>query len=322
MSGAASLRFWVWPSELRGRGVLGINNRNVNFLAELNPRGLYPRVDDKILTKKLCETHGISIPETYAVIERFGGVRGFPDIIGQRQQFVVKPSRGGAGRGVLVIVRQNGATFETSHGEVMPLAEMLYHLSTVLSGLYSLGGRPDRVIVEERIMRHPVFERLTVGGTPDIRIVLCRGTPLMAMLRLPTRASRGRANLHQGAVAAGINLETGRTLGGVCRNRAISTHPDTGEPVEGVGIPFWTDSLKVASMLGEALEIGYTGVDIVLDAKRGPVVLEANARPGLAIQIANRTGLLEAVKRDWRRSTRSARSHELADGVVTCLPKG
>ena len=33
------------------------------------------------------------------------------------------------------------------------------------------------------------------------------------------------------------------------------------------------------------------GVDIVLDPKRGPMVLELNVRPGLMIQMANRMGL-------------------------------
>jgi hypothetical protein len=38
--------------------------------------------------------------------------------------------------------------------------------------------------------------------------------------------------------------------------------------------------------------MGYIGVDFVIDAKIGAVVLEANARPGLAIQVAHRVGLL------------------------------
>ena len=45
--------------------------------------------------------------------------------------------------------------------------------------------------------------------------------------------------------------------------------------------------------LGDALELGYVGVDFVIDANDGPVVLEANARPGLAIQVAHRHGLLQ-----------------------------
>lgn len=44
--------------------------------------------------------------------------------------------------------------------------------------------------------------------------------------------------------------------------------------------------------LADGLGMGYLGIDFVLDASLGPVVLEANARPGLAIQVANRQGLL------------------------------
>jgi glutathione synthase/RimK-type ligase-like ATP-grasp enzyme len=43
--------------------------------------------------------------------------------------------------------------------------------------------------------------------------------------------------------------------------------------------------------LADGLGLGYLGVDFVLDAFGGPVVLEANARPGLAIQVAHRRGL-------------------------------
>jgi hypothetical protein len=38
--------------------------------------------------------------------------------------------------------------------------------------------------------------------------------------------------------------------------------------------------------------LGYMGTDMVLDKEEGPMVLELNARPGLAIQIANGAGLL------------------------------
>jgi hypothetical protein len=37
--------------------------------------------------------------------------------------------------------------------------------------------------------------------------------------------------------------------------------------------------------------LGYQGIDLVLDRERGPLLLELNARPGLNIQIANREGL-------------------------------
>jgi alpha-L-glutamate ligase-like protein len=237
------------------------------------------------------------VPETYALIERHGDSRRFLQRVAQQQQqFVIKPCKGAEGRGIVVISEHDGAEFLTAGGEKTPLADLRYHISGILAGLYSLAGQPDRVILEQRIVRHPVFEAVAVGGTPDVRIVLYRCVPVMAMVRLPTTASRGRANLHQGAVAAAIHLRTGKTFGGVCRQRTVSVHPDSGVRLEGIQIPLWGELVASAIHLAEGLEMGYIGVDFVLDAALGPVVLEANARPGLAIQIANRCGLLPRLK--------------------------
>jgi alpha-L-glutamate ligase-like protein len=287
---------WVTPQELRRSGVLGINRRNGEYVLPNNPRRHYPRVDDKYLTKEICHQRQIPVPETYALIERHGDVPKFLDLMGRREEFVIKPASGSEGRGIMVIARHNGSEFFSSSDERWLLADMTYHLMTILSGLYSLAGQPDRIIIEQRIVRHPVFEAVAVGGTPDVRIVLYRCVPVMAMVRLPTRESRGRANLHQGAVGVGVHLGSGRTHGGVCKDRAISIHPDTGVPVAGLTIPAWHDLLVASVKLADALEMGYLGVDFVLDADDGPVVLEANARPGLNIQVANRCGLLPRLR--------------------------
>jgi len=173
---------------------------------------------------------------------------------------------------------------------------MKFHLSTVLAGLHSLGDRPDRAMIEQRIVRHRAFEKISVGGTPDLRVVVYRGLPAMAMLRLPTQTSRGRANLHQGAVAAGIDLELGITVGGFCRSRSVDHHPDTRAPIAGMVIPFWDRVLAASVSLAHGLEMGYVGIDFVLDENRGPLVLEANARPGLSIQLANRCALIARLR--------------------------
>ena len=114
----------------------------------------------------------------------------------------------------------------------------------------------------------------------------------MAMLRLPTKSSNGRANLHQGGLGVGIDLGTGITHHAVRKNRAVDSHPDTGMPVVGLRVPYWQTVLRMARRVAEEVRLGYVGVDIVIDAKAGPMLLEANARPGLAIQIANGRGLL------------------------------
>jgi len=119
-------------------------------------------------------------------------------------------------------------------------------------------------------------------------------------LRLPTQASDGKANLHRGGVGVGIDLATGRTLAGIQGSRYIDTHPETGHSLRDRQIPYWQNILEMAARLGEKTEFGYLGVDIVLDQEKGPLLLEMNARPGLAIQIANREGLigrLEAIDR-------------------------
>jgi alpha-L-glutamate ligase-like protein len=284
-------RLWSLPAELRRIGVLGINRRNAEYILPHNPRGHYPRVDDKLLTKAICEARGIRVPHTYVVVERYGDVRRLDALLGDRNEFVVKPCNGAEGRGIVVVQDRHDGQWVTAGGERISPNDFQYHVGTILAGLYSLGGQPDRALLEQRILRHPAFSTIAVGGTPDIRIVLYRCVPVMAMVRLPTRASRGRANLHQGAVAAGIDLATGKTFGGVCLQRVVQNHPDTGVPIAGHRIPGWDDLLTFAMRAADGLELGYLGVDFVLDANLGPVLLEANARPGLAIQIANRRGL-------------------------------
>ena len=274
-------RFWAWPGELRKCGVLGMNRRNATYILPQNPRRHYPRVDDKLLTKRLCERHGILVPATYAVIERQGDIRRFADLVGELDEFVIKPTQGSGGRGIMVITRRCSDGWITSGGEKLSPVDVRYHLSTMLAGLYSLGGRADRAVVEQRISRHPVWQHVAVGGTPDIRVIVYRGVPAMAMVRLPTRASRGRANLHQGAVAAGIELRNGTTLGGVWKSLTVESHPDTGAPIAGLIVPHWQRLLQAAIRLACHLEMGYVGIDFVVDERAVRLCLKRTPAPVL-----------------------------------------
>jgi alpha-L-glutamate ligase-like protein len=277
-------------------GVLGINQRNLKYILETNPRERFPLVDNKLITKEICQTNGIPVPETYAVVQSQSELKGLTRTLEKYRDFVVKPARGAAGRGILVVAGRRREGFKTPSGNLITYSDFRYHVSTILSGLHSLSGQMDVAIVERRIISHPSLVKVTVGGTPDIRVILYHGVPVMAMVRLPTSASGGRANLHQGAVAAAIHLEQGATFGGVCNNRMITHHPDTNEPIAGIEIPNWRGLVDGAMRLGDCLQMGYVGVDFVVDTDMGPVVLEANARPGLAIQVAHRQGLLNRLR--------------------------
>jgi alpha-L-glutamate ligase-like protein len=285
---------WFFSSwrKLKGLGILGINRRNAAFVLDHNPRALYPLVDDKLRMRDLCLSIRVPTPEVYASLGSHSELRRLPELLKIRDNFVIKPNRGSAGRGVLVIVGREGSHFLRHNGDKLSIEQLRQHLSDVLSGMYSLGALPDRAIFQQRVQLHPAFQSIAFQGIPDVRVVLYRHEPAMAMLRLPTKESNGRANLHQGGLGVGIDLSSGLTHHAVQRNRLIVGHPDTGVPVIGLRVPFWSKVIEMSRRVAEAVGLGYLGVDIVIDAAEGPMLLEANARPGLAIQIANARGLL------------------------------
>jgi alpha-L-glutamate ligase-like protein len=285
---------WLFAAarRLRELGVVGMNHRNAACINDHNPRARFPLVDDKLRLQALCDRIGVPTPALYATVSFQAQLRRLREILGDRGDFVIKPNRGSGGRGILVFVGRDGDRYVRHNGERLRPEAVRQHLSDVLSGMHSLGGRPDQALLQQRVRLHPAFAPVAFKGIPDVRVVLYRHEPAMAMLRLPTRASNGRANLHQGGIGAGIDLVTGVTCHAVQQNRPVEVHPDTDSALAGVRVPYWDDILDMARRVAEAVGLGYVGVDIVVDAAQGPLLLEANARPGLAIQMANAQGLL------------------------------
>jgi alpha-L-glutamate ligase-like protein len=114
---------------------------------------------------------------------------------------VVKPAQGSGGDGILVITgrsKRKRNMFRRSSGLLISEAEIQHHLSNIISGQYSLSGNPDKALIEYCVHFDPIFAEVSYQGVPDIRVIVYRGYPAMAMVRLPTRASDGKANLHQG----------------------------------------------------------------------------------------------------------------------------
>lgn len=281
---------------LRNQGVLSINQRNSDFVLRYNPRKLFPLVDDKLKTKRLAIKNGIAVPLLYDIIETEQQIKTIEERLSPYDDFVIKPARGSGGDGILVFKDKVYGRYRQINGKLTTAQELSYHLSCLLSGAYSLGGASDYAIIEKRVVVDPVFAEVSYEGIPDIRIISLLGYPAMAMVRLPTRLSGGKANLHQGAIGVGVDMATGITRGGVSHNDIIDYHPDTLNPIVGIEVPYWDKILEIASSCYELTGLGYLGVDIVLDKDQGPLMLELNARPGLNIQIANREGGLNRYK--------------------------
>lgn len=287
----------VMPWTLRRMGLLNMNKRNGDYIAKYNQRRYYPLVDDKLQTKRLALEAGIAVPELYGVVQIERQIRNLGEMIGDHSDFVIKPAHGSGGNGIMVINGRRGVRYIRASGAILNPGEVEHFISNILSGMYSLGGLPDSAILEYRVKSHPVFDSVSYQGVPDIRTIVFRGIPISSMVRLPSRMSDGKANLHQGAVGAGIDICTGHTVDGVWFNRILSEHPDTGNPIRGLQIPDWDTLLELSARSYELTKLGYLGVDVVLDRDHGPLVLEYNARPGLNIQLANQAGLLDRLQK-------------------------
>jgi alpha-L-glutamate ligase-like protein len=288
---------WLFNSRrLRDRGILGMNRRNAEFILDANSPKAVALADDKLQLHRLCVALGVPTPAIFTVIDKLADARRIPDLLVGRDDCVIKPARGLAGRGVLVLTHRQGFAFRAANDQIMTRLELRDHVAEILSGSFSLGGRADVALLQERIRVHPVFEPIAAGGVPDVRVIVFRGEPAMAMLRLPTRASAGRANLHQGGLGVGIDLEAGITCHAATANRPMRRHPDTGADLIGRPVPDWPLALELSRRAAAAIGLRFLGVDLVLDPRHGWLVLEVNARPGLTIQNANSRGLLARLR--------------------------
>ncbi len=249
--------FWKTWKALEARGIMGINRRNADYVLKYNKRSLYPIVDDKIITKERAIAAGIHVPELYGVISTEKEIDKLDEIIGGRTDFVIKPAQGAGGDGIIVIADRFEGRYRTVSGKIISHEEIEHHVSSILTGLYSLGGHRDRALIEYRVTPDQIFKSISYEGVPDIRIIVLMGYPVMAMLRSPTRQSGGKANLHQGAIGVGVDLATGLTLRGTWLNNIITKHPDTTNAVDGVQLPYWDGFMKLAAGCYELCGLGY-----------------------------------------------------------------
>ncbi|MGC3872303.1 alpha-L-glutamate ligase-like protein [Halomonas sp. GXIMD04776] len=282
---------WATPSQLKTKGIIGMNRRNIRYIGRYNDRRLYPLVDDKLQTKLLAKRYGITTPDLIGTVTNQFSVKHIAEMVAGHPGFVIKPAKGSGGKGILVVEHQDAEGYIKPSGHRLHREDLERHVSNILSGLYSLGGSPDVAVVESLIDFDESLSEYTYEGVPDIRVIVFKGYPVMAMMRLSTAASDGKANLHQGAVGVGLDIATGTALRGVQFDRTRVDHPDTGHELSSLQIPDWEVLLTLAANCYEMTGLGYLGTDMVLDRRHGPMLLELNARPGLAIQMANGEGL-------------------------------
>lgn len=279
------------------RSILSINERNLRYIKPFNSRHAKRIADDKLLTKKILLENGINTPNLIAEIKSMKSLNKF-NFAKLPGSVVVKPKRGFGGEGIIVFFsKDKEGKWVKADKTRYTVKDLKNHVTGILEGNFSLKNNPDTAFFEERVLMHPEFKKFSYRGIPDIRVIVFNKVPVMAMLRLPTKESDGKANLHAGGVAVGVDIASGITTTAVHHDKPVERHPDTGQGLRGIKIPYWYKILEMAVTTQVCTGLGFLGVDLVIDRVKGPMVLELNARPGLAIQIANADGLKARLER-------------------------
>ncbi|MDZ7586132.1 MAG: sugar-transfer associated ATP-grasp domain-containing protein [Patescibacteria group bacterium] len=286
--------------------ILGMNARNHLYQSKYNFRKGKRAADSKLLTKSILRRVKLSVPKLYRIFKSERTVEKF-DFTKLPESFVIKPSQGLGGEGILVVDKggEFAGEWRTVDGNKITVNDLKMHILDILAGKYSMLDLPDRAFIEERVRVHPRFEAISCQGTPDVGVLVFNRVPVMAFLRLPTKESRGKANMFQGAIACGVDMATGMTTQGVKYTSGVKFFPETRRRLNGVRIPRWDEVLELGVRAAEAVELGYCRVDIALQPRKTksgklkstPMVLEVNAQPGLKIQLANAAGLKRRLER-------------------------
>lgn len=286
--------------------LLGINARNYVYSGRFNSRKAKSKAVSKLASKKALIRVEVAVPKLYAVFRNTAKIESF-DWESLPSSFAVKPNRGLGGEGIIVLKKrahdsQNPKKLSknawiTTQRKRVGVDDLKLHVQDIIEGAYSMGNVADSAFIEEYVGRHKRFKKYSYRGTPDIRIIVFNKVPVMAMLRLPTKESGGRANLHQGAIAVGVDIATGITTKAFWHGMYIKRKPGSKKKLNGIKIPNWTSILETAVRCQIGTGIGYLGADIVLHPEKGPMVLELNCQPGLGIQLANESGLKKRLEK-------------------------
>ncbi|MBU2036503.1 alpha-L-glutamate ligase-like protein [Patescibacteria group bacterium] len=228
--------------------ILGLNARNQLYTYRYNTKKGRKICNSKILTERVLKKADIPVLKIYKIFRKPQDVFGF-NWDSLSSSFALKPSRGMGGEGIIVVKkRANPETsgWITTQRTVVSIDNLKLHSLDILEGAYSMGNEPDVAFIQEYVGRHKAFRKYAFRGTPDIRIIVFNKVPVIAMLRLPTKESGGRANLHQGAIGVGVDIATGITTKAIWHGKYIKYKPDSERKLNGIKIPYWTSILKIA----------------------------------------------------------------------------
>lgn len=290
----------MFKAYIKSKSILGMNSRNLRFIRSYNLKKAKRLADNKLKSKKLLRQNEIPVPKLIAKIRNRKDLDSF-DFSTLPNSFVLKPNMGLGGEGILVVYgRKKNAhnVWVKADRSLVTEDDLRNQIQNILDGSFSRTSIPDIAFFEDRVKLSKTFKPYSFRGIPDIRVIVYNNVPVMAMLRLSTKESEGKANLQQGGIGCGIDMATGTTTSAVQgKSKTIENVPESRLSLSGIRIPGWDQILELAVKAQQVSGLGFLGADVTIDRDMGPVFLELNARPGLSIQVANMEGLLTRLNR-------------------------
>lgn len=117
--------------KLFSHGILGMNARNLKYIRTKNSREAMSLADSKLNTKNFLSARGIPFAENYMLISTTQELKDFSFRSLRASSFVIKPNRGSAGRGILVVRRRKKRRYIVGR-EVWTEDELKLHMSDIL----------------------------------------------------------------------------------------------------------------------------------------------------------------------------------------------
>jgi hypothetical protein len=293
--------------------------------------------DDKLITyavlRGLCLPH----PQVYAVFHprgrTYGPVPSFdtPEALagflrdGMPYPFFAKPAKDAFGVGASSVTAiDRGRDILVLHsGEEVGVDDYVRRVPAALGVGHRLVrfGSPyhydSGYLFQERIVWHPVVERLTGGRSNSLRLVVLVGPNGPQLFRATWKVAVGsNVTDHLARRSQNLKCPLDRVTGEVkstvqgrgpvdtdayglgYQGREIDVHPDTRERLTGVTLPDWDKAVTLCLHAAAAFPgLRYQAWDIALTAN-GPIILELNYTGGTG-QIPGWPGLNDAEFRQF-----------------------
>ena len=266
-------------------GVLWMNARNLIYIKPYNSKRSIKLADSKIRTKFFLNEMDIPVPDTITVFETHKQLFSYDWDQLLWKVFVVKPNKWAKWKWIFICYMESKDSIKVNW-EYIWLQTFLKYVLDVLNGKYSMKYWGDFVIVEEKVIPWDKFIGFCEFWLADIRIITFNLIPVIAMLRYPTKRSKGKANIYQWWIWFWIEIGTWKIYSMYDWHKIYqNTFPDEYKHFKWKTIPFWDDILLYSSQIQYFTNIWYLALDWVITDK-APKILEINARAWLEIQLA------------------------------------